>query len=318
MLAFVLSLVSCQANEGITPLMEAAEKGDSKAVKALIIQGAEVDKTSRYGWTALMFASRNGHADAVKALLDAGADPNLTSRWVASRFTTVAGYPPTNALYEALAKDHSEVAKQLLAANAEPDALAVAAAGKCGDLDVLEEFKRKGADFNRYSGNPFNSSALEGAIQEGNIHVIRWLLENEASPDKVAGNNTMHLETACRHKRLEIAKLLIEKGANPNPVGGAQEDYNPPLMALFYCRPDDAREEQKVIKLAELLIEAGANLHAEDEDGMNLLKWGVWSRDRKQDIDDVRVNDETIKEVGGYKAVILGMIHEKMKQKPGI
>ena len=51
---------------------------------------------------------------------------------------------------------------------------------------------------------------------------------------------------------------------------------------------------------------------------MNLLKWGVWSRDRKQDIDDVRVNDETIKEVGGYKAVILGMIHEKMKQKPGI
>jgi len=62
---------------GCTPLMQAAESGNSNQVRALIRRGADVNATLP-GWrhTALMLAAGKGHLEVVRALLAAGADPN--------------------------------------------------------------------------------------------------------------------------------------------------------------------------------------------------------------------------------------------------
>lgn len=65
--------------EGKTPLMAAAGRGDLEAVRALLATGADVNAADAHGFTALYHACYNGDEDrgypeVVQALLDAGAD----------------------------------------------------------------------------------------------------------------------------------------------------------------------------------------------------------------------------------------------------
>ncbi|MEA2562157.1 MAG: bla regulator protein blaR1 [Acidobacteriota bacterium] len=64
-------------------LIEAAEKGDSAAVRFLLDKGAAPNHVVPGHGTPLIAAAREGHVEIVRLLLDAGADPNL--RAVAGR-----------------------------------------------------------------------------------------------------------------------------------------------------------------------------------------------------------------------------------------
>src|SRR5271157_1133937 len=57
-------------------LIDAAEIGDVKTVRALIKAGADVNARDKHGWTALMIATANGQTDVVETLIKAGADVN--------------------------------------------------------------------------------------------------------------------------------------------------------------------------------------------------------------------------------------------------
>jgi uncharacterized protein len=59
-----------------TALMRAALAGNTKTVKELIHQGAEIDQRDENGRTALMFAVFNTHYETMKVLLEYGADVN--------------------------------------------------------------------------------------------------------------------------------------------------------------------------------------------------------------------------------------------------
>ncbi|MFZ3091694.1 MAG: ankyrin repeat domain-containing protein [Nitrospirota bacterium] len=54
-------------------LIEAARKGDTAGVNALLNKGADVNAKDKYGWTALMLASKKGHTGIVQLLKKAGA-----------------------------------------------------------------------------------------------------------------------------------------------------------------------------------------------------------------------------------------------------
>jgi hypothetical protein len=60
-------------DRGNSPLMEAATRGDLRAVQALVDAGADTDLKTQYGQTALMLAIGEGRTAVVKYLLEQGA-----------------------------------------------------------------------------------------------------------------------------------------------------------------------------------------------------------------------------------------------------
>jgi hypothetical protein len=68
------------SNSELTPLMEAAENGQTDSVKRLIANGANVNAKSReIGLTALMCATFKGYPDIVSILIANKADVNATT-----------------------------------------------------------------------------------------------------------------------------------------------------------------------------------------------------------------------------------------------
>jgi ankyrin repeat protein len=75
--------------------LDAAFNGDTKAVKTLLAEGADVNVKDTIGFTALFGAARSGHTETVKLLLAKGADPNVklpTSGTTALMYAALNGH----------------------------------------------------------------------------------------------------------------------------------------------------------------------------------------------------------------------------------
>jgi ankyrin repeat protein len=64
--------VHAKDRDGQTALMQAAVKGHTDIVLALVAAGADVHPQNEFGQTALMQAAVKGHTDIVQTLLAAG------------------------------------------------------------------------------------------------------------------------------------------------------------------------------------------------------------------------------------------------------
>ncbi|XP_060798831.1 ankyrin repeat and MYND domain-containing protein 2-like [Neoarius graeffei] len=72
--------VNCLDENGMTPLMHAAYKGQADLCRLLLQHGADVNcNEHEYGYTALMFASLSGNAEITWMMLDAGAETDLVN-----------------------------------------------------------------------------------------------------------------------------------------------------------------------------------------------------------------------------------------------
>ncbi len=68
--------VNTASSQGITPLHEAAMRGQKNAIDLLVARGADVNARDEKGNTALLWALMMGRSDAAMALIDGGADVN--------------------------------------------------------------------------------------------------------------------------------------------------------------------------------------------------------------------------------------------------
>ena len=67
-------MVSC---DFVTPLQHAIRYRQKEAVELIIEKGADVNKSTRWGWTPLHFAAWHNQTSIVQLLLDRGANPNI-------------------------------------------------------------------------------------------------------------------------------------------------------------------------------------------------------------------------------------------------
>jgi uncharacterized protein len=134
--------VNAAQGDGMTALHWAAQRGDVEMAKILVYAGANVKATTRLGgYTPLLLASREGDAPMLAALLDAGADPDAA---------TTTG---TTALHFAAASGISGAVTTLLDHGAKIDARENAAgqtplmfAAAYDRADVIRTLLARGAD----------------------------------------------------------------------------------------------------------------------------------------------------------------------------
>lgn len=79
-----------------------------------------------------------------------------------------------------------------------------------GQLDLVEEMVKKGADVNKTGWTP-----LHYAASNGHLPVIRLLLESHAYIDAESPNGTTPLMMASMYGTPEAVKLLLGEGADP-------------------------------------------------------------------------------------------------------
>ena len=121
-------------------LLDAAEKGDKKAVEKLLAEGADVNaKVGILGDTALIHASANGHMEIAELLIAKGADMNAKDEngWTALMWASSQGY--------------KETAELLIAKGADVNAkdndgwTPLMSASKQGRTEIIELLKKHGA-----------------------------------------------------------------------------------------------------------------------------------------------------------------------------
>ncbi len=113
-----------------------------------------------------------------------------------------------------------------------------------GQLDMVRLLLEKGADIN-FKGNN-GGTALMYACVKGDPEIVKLLLENGADVDAKDGSLMTALMWASYEGRPDVLRMLLEKGADINPKN--QKGFTALGLA----------SEKSHLKVAELLREQGA------------------------------------------------------------
>lgn len=258
-------------------LRRAAESRDLRVVERLLAHGIPVSAADpRSGTTALEAAVRaKDNAEVVEALLAAGADPNAIS----------SVGTPLHAAYDVT------VVERLLAAGADPSLrgtwlqwTALEKAAEYGDLAVVKVLLDAGSpwvsilpgegplecsarrnnlevvELLLFRGVPTGSALAQASGED----VVRRLLEAHADPNVPGFRGSRALHVAAARGDLESVALLLAAGADPNALDGPGHT---PLVAALTIPLRDGGSEDRVSRIVELLLAAGASMTARTADG---------------------------------------------------
>lgn len=163
--ALLLPLTLLAADPG-EDLRQAAMRGDTAAVKALLDAGAPIDAANPYGATALTFACDRGHLEVARLLLDRGADANRKDEFYGSSAIGWAAY-----------NGHADVVRELLSRGAAGADDVVGMAIDRGHAAVVQVVIESGkADKAALGG------FLAAAQQAGNAEIVALLEKAGATP----------------------------------------------------------------------------------------------------------------------------------------
>jgi len=133
-----------------------------------------------------------------------------------------------------------------------------------GDVPAVKALIEKTPDLIR-SLDQHGNSLLHYAAQGGDADFIRYLIDKGVSPDLVGAGKKTPLHLAATFNQKEAVAALLERKAALE----IRDDYG--RTALILC----ARERGQA-ETGRILIEAGADVNAEDRFGSTALELAAW------------------------------------------
>ena len=218
-----------------------------------------IDRRDEHGMTSLMHAAEDGDTAEVNRLIAAGANVNARV--------------PTRDLRELIA--FISWMQQLPKSDIGYTPLHYAVQG--GHVEVARRLIDRGADVHQVDRG--GQSALGLAIWRSDVEMMTLLTE--------AGARVTPREfgMAVVHSTPQAVAFLLEHEADPNaiPKPSSRKSGRPllPPVILATQRGDPA--------VLELLIEAGADVSAKDQNGWSSLRWAKRSRSSRQPQDMKRI-----------------------------
>lgn len=242
-----------------SPLIQAAGRGRTYTVKALLKHSADPNETDKYsGTTALMAAAMGGYTGIVKLLIDNGANVNERDK--------LAGW---TALIEAAMRGHTETVQFLLERGAVLNATTkygrtpMMAAALRGHTETVEVFLDKGAPVN--ATNKHGLTALMFAAMAGHTQTVWFLLDKGAHVNAKTENGSTALMLAARGGHTDIVRSLLDKGADVNAKTGDGR------TALMFAAKGVLTREQNLVQVVEVLLDRGAAVNARSKTGQTAL-----------------------------------------------
>ncbi len=199
-------------SNGTTPLFQAVNLNQIKAVALLIRNDADISKTNDSGETPLYLAVENGFTVMSGVLLYKSHHPGEDANW-----QTPVGEPLLNI---ATVQGNEQMVRLLLDHGADPN-----------EVDFME------------------NSGLNVATEKGFDTIALLLLGRGADPDHPNIMGTTPIMAAAQNGNDKLANLLVEQGANPeqrNFEGIAANDFG----NFQYILTDESLQES-IIDAAE-------------------------------------------------------------------
>jgi ankyrin repeat protein len=242
-------------------LADAAMNQDIAALKSLIADGANPDSRGQFETPALHWLVRYDNLDAVRLLLEKDADPNITSRY---------GVTP---LGLAITNGNAPMVQLLLANGADANTrehngqTVLQTAADTGVLESVRLLVEHGARVDDRD-EAFGQTALMFATRAGHPHIARFLLEQGADP-----NASTDVGETPRWIKPNSARgfgfgIGIIRGGTPADRG-RREPIPGGMTPLLYA----ARHDQ--VEIADMLLEAGADIHKAEANNINPLLMAV-------------------------------------------
>lgn len=206
---------------GSTPPHEAAKRGDTNEVAALIRQGVHVDARHKDGTAPLHLAAQAGHETTVSLLLERGATVDIADD---------KGVTP---LHVACVNKRTPIVRLLLSKGADVNAVnrnggtALDAATLAGDVEIATLLLGHGADAK--APGTGGITPIHMAAASGQAPIVQLLVRHGADPNTLSADGVTPLIAACLAGHPHVAEVLIACGANLD----ATDQYgNTPLTAV--------------------------------------------------------------------------------------
>lgn len=225
-----------------------------------------------------MHAAAFGSPETMKLLLDAGADVNAKNAFDATALIWSARDPVKSKLL-------IEHGAQVNVQSRQGRTPLILAAKSDSSAGIVRLMLAKGADPNVKDSR--GETALLLAAGTGDTETMRLLMAKGADVNTANAQGDTPIMFAALGNSLDAVKLLLAKGAN---VNAATTSYHTvrhgqipliKLTALIYAAPYASPE------LVRTLIEAGANVNAQDARGLSPLMVAVATE--RQDLEIVRM-----------------------------